>query len=83
MRRRWRGRGRVAALRASEERDRAVVENQTEMVSRFQLDGTLLFVNASYAQMLGQTPDDLVGANFWSFIPADQQARVRAESTWR
>jgi CheY-like chemotaxis protein len=35
------------ALAASEARYRSIVEDQTEMVSRFHADGTLTFVNAS------------------------------------
>ena len=38
------------ALRESEERYRAVVESQVEMLCRFQRDGTILFVNGRYAR---------------------------------
>src|SRR5690606_7998638 len=37
------------ALRASEERYRAIVEGQAEMLCRFHPDGTILFVNGVYA----------------------------------
>ena len=67
-----------AALRASEERYRAVVDNQSEMVCRFRPDGTLLFVNASYALMVGRPAAELFGCNFWDFIPAEQQTQLKA-----
>jgi len=67
-----------AALRASEERYRAVVENQSEMVCRFRLDGTILFVNSAYAQTLGTTPEVLTGGNFWEYVAAEDRERVRA-----
>ena len=65
-------------LRHSEERYRAIVEGQTEMVCRFRLDGTILFVNGAYARARGATPDGLIGVNFWSFIPDLDQPHVRA-----
>src|SRR5690606_6963170 len=43
------------AMRASEERYRAIVESQTEMVCRFRPDGTILFANGAYAQSRGTT----------------------------
>ena len=65
-------------LRQSEERYRAIVEGQAEMVCRFRLDGTILFVNGAYARARATTPDGLVGLNVWSFIPEVDLPRVRA-----
>ena len=42
------------ALRASEERYRSVIEDQTEIISRFRPDGTFLFVNDVYCRLLGK-----------------------------
>jgi PAS domain S-box-containing protein len=67
-----------AALRESEERYRAVVESQSEMLCRFRSDGTILFVNGAYARALGATPDALVGRSFWEFVPREDQSAVRA-----
>jgi PAS domain S-box-containing protein len=64
------------ALRASEERYRAIVEGQSELVCRFRLDGTLLFVNGAYARLIGMAPDALVGENFWQFVPAEDRPHV-------
>jgi PAS domain S-box-containing protein len=66
------------ALRASEARYRAVVENQSEMVCRFRPDGTILFVNTAYANSLGTTPEQLNGANFWDRIADKDRPAVRA-----
>ena len=66
------------ALRTSEDRYRAIVESQTEMVCRFRVDGEILFVNAAYARARGVTPGDLIGKNFWAFIPEEDRAGVRA-----
>jgi PAS domain S-box-containing protein len=62
------------ALRASQEQHRAVVEDHTEPICRFQADGTLTFVNGAWACVLGQAVEDLVGRSFWSLMPAGAQA---------
>ncbi len=49
------------ALRASEERYRAVVEDQTEVICRFLADGTITFVNDVYCRFFGKTREGLVG----------------------
>lgn len=53
-----------ASLRASEERFRAVVEDQTEVISRFLTDGTLTFVNDVYCRFFGKTREELLGRNW-------------------
>ena len=60
------------ALRRSEERYRAVVEDQTELVCRFLPDTTLTFVNGAYARYFGRSPDELVGQSFLILIPEAQ-----------
>lgn len=66
------------ALRQSEARYRAIVEGQSEMVSRFRMDGALLFVNGAYARARGSTPEALIGANFWDYIDEEDHPAVRA-----
>jgi len=65
------------SLQESEQRYRAVVESQTELVCRFRPDGTILFVNGAYARAVGTTPEAMVGRNFWGFIPEKDQPGVR------
>jgi PAS domain S-box-containing protein len=48
------------ALRASEERYRAVVESQTEVICRFRPDGTVIFANETYLRLFGKTLDELM-----------------------
>jgi PAS domain S-box-containing protein len=66
------------ALRQSEERYRAVVESQTEMVCRFRPDGMILFVNGAYARARGTTPELLIGGDFWEFIDEQDRPSVHA-----
>ena len=65
------------ALRKSEERYRAIVENQTEMIYRRLPDGTITFANDAYCRSIGIPPGDLVGRRYAPAIPADDQARIQ------
>lgn len=64
-------------LRESEERYRNVVEDQTELISRFLPDGTHVFVNAAYCRYFGLKRDEILGHRFRPKIPAEDQERVR------
>jgi len=66
------------ALRRSEDRYRAIVDTQAEMVCRFRLDGRILFANGGYARARGTTPEALVGRSFWDFIADEDRPGVRA-----
>ena len=66
-----------AALRRSEARYRAVVEDQTELISRFLPDGTYTFVNGAVCRDLGRSVEQLVGGSFWDVVPADHHGVVR------
>jgi len=56
------------ALRKSEARYRAVVEYQTDLLSRFRPDGTLTFVNEAYCRYFGKQRDELIGSNIASYV---------------
>ena len=60
-------------VRESEERYRAVVEHQTELVCRFLPDTTLTFVNPAYARYFGKAPEEMVGRSFLPLIPENQR----------
>ena len=57
-------------LEAQEARYRGIVEDQTEVIIRFLPDGTLSFVNASYARYLNKKPEDLAGTPFSDAVHA-------------
>ena len=61
------------ALQESEERYRAVVEDQTELICRFVPDGELTFVNEAYCRYFGKNREDLVGTNFMLLIPEEDR----------
>ena len=65
------------ALRRSEESYRAIVEDMPALVCRFLADGTLSFVNSSYCQYFNKNREELVGENFFQFIPKKDRENVR------
>lgn len=67
------------ALRASEERYRAVVEDQTEVISRLRTDGTLSFVNDVYCRFFGKPREELVGHRWQPVAHVEDLPRIEAE----
>jgi PAS domain S-box-containing protein len=65
------------ALRKSERTYRTVVEDQTEMISRFRPDGTQLFVNQAYCQYFKKSCEDILGKKFFPRIPAEDHRQIR------
>jgi PAS domain S-box-containing protein len=66
------------AIRESEQRYRNVVEDQTELISRFLPDGTHVFVNEAYCRYFGLKRDEILGHRFRPQIPAEDEEHVRA-----
>jgi len=66
-------------LRDSENRYRAIVEDQTELICRFLPDGTLSFVNDAYCRYFGKSREDLIGRSFIPLIPPDDHVIVQQQ----
>ncbi|HEV2456925.1 MAG TPA: PAS domain S-box protein, partial [Ktedonobacterales bacterium] len=66
------------ALRASEARYRAVVETQTEMITRYRPDTTLTFVNDATCRFDGKSREELLGTSILADMPEEAAARVQA-----
>jgi PAS domain S-box-containing protein len=58
-------------LRRSQERYRAIVEDQTELICRWLPDGTLTFVNDAYCRYFHKSPEELVGHSYRPAIPEE------------
>ncbi|MEN6328329.1 MAG: PAS domain S-box protein [Syntrophomonas sp.] len=61
------------ALKISEARYRAVVEDQSELICRFLPDSTLTFVNQAYCRYFGLKEHELLGKTFLSFLPEEDR----------
>ncbi len=66
----------VRRLRKSEEQYRSVVEDQTELICRSALDGTIIFVNNAYCRYFGKTKDELIGHSYLPLIPVEDHERL-------
>ena len=66
-------------LKESEERYRTVVEDQTEMISRIQADGTLIFANDIYARFFGRSKDELIGSKWHPVAHPDDVPHIEAK----
>jgi len=64
-------------LRNSDKRSHSIVEDMPALICRFLPDGTLTFVNSSYCSYFDRKREDLIGQNFFQFIPKEEQERVR------
>src|SRR3954468_15668551 len=68
-----------AELRLREQRFRAIVEDQTEFISRFTPDFSITFVNQAYAAQLGRRPEAIVGTSLLALMTPEQRDRFTAQ----
>lgn len=66
------------ALRQSEERYRALVQSQSDLICRFTPDTRLTFVNDAYARFYGSTPAEMIGRSFLEHINPQTIDAVKA-----
>lgn len=64
------------ALRQSETRYRAMLDSQVELVCRFNLDGTLTFVNDACCRFLGRDRQALLGSSILAWVPTHEHSRI-------
>jgi PAS domain S-box-containing protein len=65
------------ALWQKEEYFRALTEGATDVTTLLDADGTMRYQSPSLEQVLGYTPEELVGRSAFEFIHPDDQARVQ------
>ncbi len=64
------------SLRESEARYRLLVENQTDLIIKTDMDGKLLFVSPSYCKTFGKTEAELLNQEFAPLVHEDDRGRV-------
>jgi PAS domain S-box-containing protein len=65
-----------AALRQSEERFRSLIENALDIITILAPDGTIHYENPSVEKVLGYSPQELIGQNFFAYIHPDDLANI-------
>lgn len=68
-------------LKVSEAKYRAIVEDQTEMVNRFDRNFTILFANRALCVASNLDKEELIGRSILEFIPKEEQPVVRDNIT--
>jgi diguanylate cyclase (GGDEF)-like protein/PAS domain S-box-containing protein len=66
-------------LAESERRHRALVEDQSELVSLARADGTLVYVNPAFARHFGRAPEELVGRNQFDLVDSEDREGTRRQ----
>jgi PAS domain S-box-containing protein len=61
------------ALKISQSRFKAVVEDQTEYIARFLQDTMLTFVNKAYCRFAGKSNEDLIGTKWLNNISTEKK----------
>jgi len=64
-------------LQMSRDRYRSVVDEQSDLVCRWQGEGVLTFVNDAFCMYFGMERTDLVGRDFLSFVQDQERDKVR------
>ncbi|NEO54543.1 MAG: EAL domain-containing protein [Okeania sp. SIO3B5] len=65
------------ALRKSENQYRAIVQDQTELICRFDTEGILSFVNDAYCRYFNTTPEELIGISFYPFLSSFEVVKLQ------
>jgi PAS domain S-box-containing protein len=69
----------LETLRKSEEQYRLLVDNQSDLLVKVDLEGRFLFVSPSYCDLFGKTTEELLGQQFMPLVHEDdRESTVRA-----
>lgn len=64
-------------LKASEERFRILIENQTDFIIKAGLEGRFIFINPSFCMALDKKEEDLISTNFMDGVHEDYHKTVK------
>jgi PAS domain S-box-containing protein len=64
------------ALKQSEQRYRGIVEDQTELIARFDRNGKLIFVNDAYCRYFGIKKEEIIGKSYQPLVYPKDQSKI-------
>jgi diguanylate cyclase (GGDEF)-like protein/PAS domain S-box-containing protein len=67
----------IRRLKQSQEKYRAIIEDQTDLICRCRPDGTIIFVNEVFCRYFGKKLEELIGQSHSSFIQTEQYEKVK------
>jgi PAS domain S-box-containing protein len=65
------------ALTESERTCRSIIENHSDLLCRFSLQGDLNFTSNSFEEFTGKQNNECIGSNFFSLIPQEDRERIQ------
>jgi PAS domain S-box-containing protein len=65
------------ALTESERTCRSIIENHSDLLCRFSVQGDLSFFNITFADFIGKQNNECIGSNFFSLIPQEDHERLK------
>ncbi|WP_028583114.1 PAS domain S-box protein [Desulfogranum mediterraneum] len=71
--------GAIQALRESEARYRAIVEDQTELIFRSMPDQTITFVNEAFCRYFNRQAEEVIGTNIFPFLLEEDREKAREQ----
>ena len=61
----------LLALKISEQRYFHILEHQSEIICKFEIDGTILYVNEAFCRLFGKSKEELVGKKWFLLSPEE------------
>lgn len=55
----------------------SIIYDMPVLICRFRKDGTLTFVNKYYCRYFNKAAEELVGHNFFNFIPEEEREKIK------
>jgi PAS domain S-box-containing protein len=69
----------ITERKQREERYRSVLEDQTELISRYRPDGVMVYANEIYCRFFGKSEDEIVGASWQPVAHPDDLPLIKEE----
>ena len=69
----------MMALHRSEDLYRLLADNTGDLICMLDLEGTYVYISPSYQEVLGYSPEELLGRNAFSLIHPDDKAATKAK----